>query len=63
MTPGGRCWMKAELRSLMSDPYKPEGYHSVTPSLTVRDGSAALAFYQSAFGAIELFRLAISSTI
>ena len=50
--------MKAELRAPMSGSYKPEGYHSVTRSLTVRDGSAALAFYQSAFGAMELFRLA-----
>lgn len=43
---------------LMSVPYQPEGYHSVTPSLTVRDGSAAIAFYQAAFGAVEHFRLA-----
>lgn len=35
----------------------PEGYHSVTPSLTVRNGSAALEFYRRAFDAVELFRL------
>jgi PhnB protein len=35
----------------------PAGYHSITPSLTVRDGPAALAFYTKAFGAVELYRL------
>jgi len=35
----------------------PEGYHSVTPSLTVRDASAAMAFYTKAFNAVECFRL------
>lgn len=35
----------------------PAGYHSVTPSLTVKDGKAALAFYAKAFGAEERFRL------
>lgn len=29
----------------------PEGYHSITPYLTVHDGQAALDFYQRAFGA------------
>jgi PhnB protein len=35
----------------------PAGYHSVTPSLTVKDGKAALAFYTKAFAAVERFRL------
>jgi PhnB protein len=35
----------------------PEGYHTVTPYLTVHDGAAALEFYKSAFGATELFRM------
>lgn len=35
----------------------PEGYHTLTPYLTVRDGAAALAFYAEAFGAEELFRI------
>jgi len=34
--------------------YIPAGYHSVTPSLVVRDGKAALEFYKKAFGAQEL---------
>lgn len=36
---------------------KPEGYHTLTPYLYVRDGSAALEFYRDAFGAKELFRM------
>ncbi len=35
----------------------PEGYHSVTPSLTVADGKAALDFYTRALEATELFRM------
>ena len=35
----------------------PEGYHSVTPSLTVTDGKAALNFYTRALEATELFRM------
>jgi PhnB protein len=35
----------------------PEGYHSVTPYLIIRDAAAALDFYKRAFGAIELMRL------
>ena len=29
----------------------PEGYHTVTPYLIVDDASAAIDFYQRAFGA------------
>lgn len=36
----------------------PEGYHSATPYMTVRDAAAALDFYKKAFGAVEMFRLA-----
>ena len=35
----------------------PAGYHSVTPSLVVRDGAAALDFYKRAFGAEEIDRM------
>lgn len=38
-------------------PSPPPGYTSVTPSITVDDGVAALEFYAKAFGAEELFRL------
>lgn len=39
----------------------PEGYHTVTPYLTVRNASAALDFYKQAFGADETFRMADTS--
>jgi PhnB protein len=35
----------------------PDGYHSVTPYLICQSAAAAIDFYKSAFGAIELFRL------
>ncbi|MGA9393579.1 MAG: VOC family protein [Candidatus Sulfotelmatobacter sp.] len=31
----------------------PEGYHTITPSLTVRDAARAIEFYKRAFGAVE----------
>jgi uncharacterized glyoxalase superfamily protein PhnB len=34
----------------------PEGFHTVTPHLTVRDGAAMIEFYKRAFGAAELRR-------
>ena len=36
----------------------PDGYHTVTPYLIVKDAAAAIEFYKRAFGATELFRLA-----
>lgn len=44
----------------MPTPVKPipEGYHSVTPYLIVKGGARAIEFYQKAFGAKELFRMA-----
>lgn len=35
----------------------PDGYHSVTPYLSVRGGSDAIAFYKKAFGAEEIYRM------
>lgn len=35
----------------------PDGYHTITPYLTVRGAGDALAFYARAFGAEELFRM------
>ena len=34
----------------------PEGYHTVTPYLVVRDAASALEFYKKAFAATELLR-------
>jgi uncharacterized glyoxalase superfamily protein PhnB len=36
---------------------KPEGYHSATPYLTIRDAARAIDFYRQAFGATELMRM------
>jgi PhnB protein len=36
----------------------PEGYHTVTPYLIVKDASKALDFYQRALGAEECLRMA-----
>jgi PhnB protein len=35
----------------------PEGYSSVTPYLSIKGAKEALAFYQCAFGAKELYRM------
>lgn len=35
----------------------PDGYHTLTPYLYVRDGAAAIEFWKNAFGATELFRM------
>jgi len=37
----------------------PEGHHTLTPHLVVRDAAAAIDFYKRAFGADELFRHAM----
>jgi PhnB protein len=34
----------------------PEGYHSISPSLTCKNAAQAIDFYKSAFGAKELMR-------
>jgi len=36
----------------------PDGWHSVTPFLSVRDAARAVEFYCNAFGATELERMA-----
>jgi PhnB protein len=36
----------------------PQGYHSVTPYLIIRDAARAIDFYKKAFGAVEKFRMA-----
>jgi PhnB protein len=35
----------------------PEGYHTATPYLTIRDAGKAIDFYKQAFRAQELFRM------
>ena len=35
----------------------PQGYHSVTPYITVKDAARAIDFYKRAFGAKEIMRM------
>ncbi|MBI4793445.1 MAG: VOC family protein [Deltaproteobacteria bacterium] len=35
----------------------PEGYHTITPYLSIKGAAAAIDFYKRAFSAVELFRL------
>ena len=35
----------------------PDGYHSVTPYLSIRGAADAIAFYKKAFGAEEIYRM------
>ena len=35
----------------------PDGFHAITPYLSVNDGKAAIAFYQHVFGAVEVGRI------
>ena len=35
----------------------PEGYHSITPYLYIRDAARALEFYKEVFGATEVLRM------
>ncbi|MDN7144223.1 VOC family protein [Pseudomonas sp. JQ170] len=35
----------------------PEGQHSITPYLGIKDAAKAIDFYKAAFGAVEMFRL------
>lgn len=35
----------------------PEGYHSITPYLSIKGAAAAIEFYKQAFGAVELVRM------
>ena len=35
----------------------PDGYHTVTPYLYLRNATAALDYYKRAFGAVETFRM------
>lgn len=35
----------------------PDGYHTITPYLIVKDGAAAIEFYAKAFGAEEVMRI------
>jgi PhnB protein len=44
-------------------PYKPTGYHTVTPYLTIAGCAAAIEFYKQAFGAVEVMRLEMGPNV
>ncbi len=46
----------------MSVSYRPEGYHSVTPYLTVDGAAKAIEFYAEAFGATEVLRMELGDS-
>src|SRR6266446_5101790 len=35
----------------------PDGYHTITPHLIIRDAQKAIDFYKRAFGAEEIFKM------
>jgi PhnB protein len=41
----------------------PDGYHSVTPYLSIKGAAEAIEFYRRAFSATELFRLVTPSGV
>jgi len=44
--------------NLMPVKFQPDGFHTLTPYLTIRNAAAALDFYKKAFHAVELMRMA-----
>ena len=42
--------------------FKPDGFHSITPHIVVRDGAEAIALYIKALGAKELSRILAPGT-
>lgn len=41
----------------------PEGYHTVTPYIIVKDAAKAIEFYKKALGAKELYRMAMDNGV
>jgi len=42
---------------MMATKYIPEGFHTLTPHIVVKNAGAAIDFYKKAFGAEEIFRM------
>jgi PhnB protein len=41
---------------MSSTPYLPEGFHTLTPHITLRNAAAAIEFYKTVFDAVEVMR-------
>ena len=52
-------FMNQDHQKIMSASVKaiPEGHHTITPYLVVKNGAQAIEFYKKAFGAEESFRM------
>lgn len=37
--------------------FQPDGFHTITPSLTIKGAVEAIEFYKKALGAVELYRI------
>jgi PhnB protein len=44
----------------MTTPWRPDGFHTITPNIIVEDAERAVDFLKRAFGAIENYRLTLS---
>jgi PhnB protein len=54
-----RAYVQNPKEATLPDPVRaiPEGYHSISPSLTCKDAARAIDFYKSVFGATEIMRM------
>jgi PhnB protein len=59
LAPGSYCESILGEYAMKNENVKPipEGYHTMTPALTVQDGARMIEFYQKAFGAQERYRM------
>jgi PhnB protein len=57
--PGGSIHIDKEIA--MSAGWLPKGFHTITPNIIVDDAEPAIAFFKSAFGASETYRLTLST--
>ena len=44
----------------MTDPWLPDGFHTITPNIIAEDAERAVSFLKQAFGATENYRLTLS---
>jgi PhnB protein len=52
-----RPWISFRIKMANQIKTIPDGYHSITPYLSIKGAAEALAFYKRAFGAAEIYRL------
>src|SRR6516162_8720888 len=52
---GNQTWRRMTMKNKVKA--IPDGFHAVTPYLTVRGAASAIDFYKRAFGATEILRM------